>query len=187
LPYYNPQWDQLALSDGLYTYRRPVNGPGTDISGLELNLQLPFYFLPAALQNFGVRVSYALNRGLVRYPLDDGVTTLPAPGLSRHVVNGELWFRNQSVSAGLTLKARSQYLTRVPGANDNDREGVNASLITGAYLRWNASHQLTFSLDARNLGNEPFDLFVDKTNRVYSYSTTGTEILAGISLNFSDH
>lgn len=64
---------------------------------------------------------------------------------------------------------------------------MNASLITGAYLRWNASHQLTFSLDARNLGNEPFDLFVDKTNRVYSYSTTGTEILAGISLNFSDH
>lgn len=187
LPYYNPQWDQLALSDGLYTYRRPVNGPGTDISGLELNLQLPFYFLPAALQNFGVRVSYGLNRGLVRYPLDDGVTTLPAPGLSRHVVNGELWFRNQSVSAGLTLKARSQYLTRVPGANDNDREGVNASLITGAYLRWNASSELTFSLDARNLGNEPFDLFVDKTNRVYSYSTTGTEILAGISLNFSDH
>jgi TonB-dependent receptor len=187
LPYYNPQWDEQPFRDGLYSYRRPVNGPGTDISGFELNLKLPFYFLPRPLQYFGMQVGYGLNRGLVRYPLGDSVTTLPAPGLSRHVVNGEIWFRRQSVSAGLTLRARSQYLTRVPGVNNNDREGVNTSLITGAYLRWSASPQLTFSLDARNLTNEPFDLFVDKTNRVYSYSTTGTEILAGISLNFSDH
>ncbi|MCD8522913.1 MAG: TonB-dependent receptor [Saccharospirillaceae bacterium] len=187
LPYYNPLWNEQPLSDGLYAYRRPVNGPGTDISGLELNLQLPFYFLPEPLHYIGIQVGYGRNRGLVRYPLDGGVNTLPAPGLSRHVVNSELWFRRQSISAGLTLKARSRYLTRVPGANDNDREGVNAALIAGAYLRWKASPQLTFSLDARNLTNEPFDLFVDKTNRVYSYSTTGTEILAGISLNFSDH
>ena len=184
LPYYNPLWDQQSLPDGIYTYRRPVNGPGTDISGLELSIDLPFYFLPLPFSHLGISAGYALSRGLVRYPLDNGYDTLPPPGLSRHVVNASVWYRSRHFRTGVTLRARSQYLTRVPGANDNDREGVNAAVILGAYASWDVSPQLSLSVDARNLTNEAFDLFVDSSNRVYSYSTTGTEIFAGISLKF---
>lgn len=183
LPYYNPQWDSQSPADGLYSYRRPVNGPGTDISGLELTLQLP---LPAPFEHFGVDAGYAFSRGVVRYPLDDGHITLPPPGLSRHVASGELWYRAGRLALGVNLRARSRYLTRVPGANGNDREGVNAAQIVGAYVRWQADEQLTLSLEARNLTNEAFDLFVDRSNRVYDYSSTGTELMAGLSFRFGD-
>ncbi|MDK2778301.1 MAG: TonB-dependent receptor [Pseudomonadota bacterium] len=185
LPYYNPLWDDLAEGD-IYTYRHPVNGPGTDLSGLEFSLQLPFFFLPSPFNRFGLDAGYALNQGVVRYPLDDGHITLPPPGLSRHVVNGTLWYRDYRFSSGITVRGRSRYLTRVPGANDNDREGVNSSVIVGAYAAWDINPQLTISLDARNLTNEAFDLFVDSSNRVYSYSVTGTEVFFSLNWNFRD-
>ncbi|WP_430460317.1 TonB-dependent receptor [Thalassolituus sp. LLYu03] len=185
LPYYNPAWASLS-DDGLYSYRRPVNGPGTDISGLELTLSSPLRWLPAPFDRLGLDLGYALSHGLVRYPLEEGEVTLPAPELSRHVVSSDLWYQWQRLRAGVTLRARSQYLVQVPGANGNDRVGVNGSAIAGAYLHWQADEQLTLTLEARNLTNEAYDLFVDKTNRVYSYSTTGTELMAGVSLRFGD-
>ena len=183
LPYYNPAW--ATLSDGgEYSYRRPVNGPGTDISGVELGAAIPFLWLPAPLNRSGLDLGYALSHGVVRYPLEEGQVTLDAPGLSRHVLSADLWYRADKLKTGLTLRARSRYLTRVPGNNDNDREGVNAAVIVGAYLNWQMSEPLTLSLDLRNITNQAYDQFVDKSNRVYSYSTTGTELMAGVSWRF---
>lgn len=185
LPYYNPAW--ASLSDGgEYSYRRPVNGPGTDIAGVELAAELPFLWLPPPFNRAGLDAGYALSHGLVRYPTDDGQVTLDAPGLSRHVATADLWYRAHQLRAGMTLRARSRYLTRVPGNNDNDREGVNAAVIVGAYASWQLSAALSVSLDARNLTNQAYDQFVDKTNRVYSYSTTGTELMLGVSWRFGD-
>ncbi|WP_221793563.1 TonB-dependent receptor [Oceanobacter mangrovi] len=189
LPYYNPLWQTLDNANddgGEYELRQPVNGPGTDITGLELNLQLPFSLLPAPLNRLGIDASYAFSKAVTRYLVDEGHQTLPPPGLSRHVFNGALWYRQPAAELGLTLRARSRYLTEVPGNNGNDREGVNASAILGAYARWHYDSQLTISLDANNLTNEAFDEFVDKTNRVYSYSVTGTEVQLGLSWRFGD-
>lgn len=181
LPYYNPGWEAQDSGSGAYDYRRPVNGPGTDISGLELNVQVPFSWLPPVWNRFGLDASYALSKALTRYPLDDGSITLPPPGLSRHVLNGSLWYRGSHFETGVTLRARSRYLTLVPGNNGNDREGVNASAIVGAWASWKLNRKLTLSLDANNLTNEAFDKFVDSSNRVYSYSVTGTEVQLGLN------
>ncbi len=132
LPYYNPLWNEQPLSDGLYAYRRPVNGPGTDISGLELNLQLPFYFCQSPALFWHSGGLWAESGPVVRLSAGWRRKYLASTGIITSCGDGELWFRRQSVSAGLTLKARSHYLARVPGANDNDREGVNAALIAGA-------------------------------------------------------
>ncbi len=185
LPYYNPQWDDLTLVDGVYDYRRPVNGPGTDITGFEVNFRWPLTGLPAPLNRFGVDGSYAFSRAFARYPVDGGDTTLPPPGFSRHVTNAALWYQGNRVSVGVTLRGRSPYLTRVPGSNGNDIEGVNASLILGAYASWLLNDEWALSLDAKNLTNEPFDQFVDSSNRVYSYSTTGTDVSLGINWRFT--
>ncbi len=184
LPYYNPQWETQDDGEGDYSYRRPVNGPGTDISGVEINIQLPFTRLPYPLNRFGIDSSYALSHAVARYPLDDGYVTLPPPGLSRHVFNGAFWYRGDHLETGVTLRARSRYLTLVPGNNDNDREGVNASAILGAYGSWQVSSELQLSLDINNITNEAFDKFVDSSNRVYSYSVTGTEVRFGLGWQF---
>ena len=186
LPYYNPSWQTQDDGSGEYDYRRPINGPGTDISGLELNLQVPFSLLPSFWSGFGFDASYALSKAVARYPLDDGTVSLPPLGLSRHVFNGALWYRGSRFEAGVSLRARSRYLTLVPGNNDNDREGVNASAIVGAWASWQMNNQLTVSLDANNLTNEAFDKFVDQSNRVYSWSVTGTELQLGLNWRFGN-
>lgn len=180
LPYYNPQWDELARADATYEYRRPINGPGTDITGLELNLALPFNRLPGAFRHLGLDLGYVFSRAVVRYPTDDGYVTLPPPGLSRHVVNADVWYRHQQFRVGVTVRARSRYLTQVPGNNDNDREGVNSAWLLGAYGSWHFSPTARVSLDATNLTDEPYDQFVDASNRVYSYSRTGSRIQLGL-------
>ncbi|MAD47562.1 MAG: hypothetical protein CMI02_08500 [Oceanospirillaceae bacterium] len=184
LPYYNPLWDEDSQNGEEYTYVRPVNGPGTDITGLELTLNAPFLFLPAPLDRTGISLGYAFSRASVRYPDEENSITLPPPGLSRHVVNSELWYKTNHFRAGITTRSRSRYYTRVPAANGNDSEGVNASVIWGAYASWDINKQLTATLDGRNLTNEAFDLFVDSTDRVYSYSTTGTEVMLSFNWKF---
>jgi iron complex outermembrane receptor protein len=131
-------FNQLGLPDSLIegttvqptdnvTVNQPINSKGGTLKGLELGLQMPFRFLPAPLDNFGMLANYTYVSSKIEYPISTAagaaVVKDDLVGLSRHTANGTLYYEDKKFSIRGSISYRSGFLTQVPGRN-----GVSATL-----------------------------------------------------------
>jgi iron complex outermembrane recepter protein len=134
-----------------YLVNRKVNGEEAEVQGVEVLVQLPFYFLPGALEGFGVIASYSYIDSST--PIKDVAgRTLPLPGLSPNNVNFVGYYESGPVSVRLAYNWRDDYLIGLSAA----ATGIYNSPYTdlSATLRYDFSPNVSLGFEANNLLDE---------------------------------
>jgi iron complex outermembrane receptor protein len=134
-----------------YLVNRKINGEGAEVQGVELLVQLPFYFLTGALDGFGVIASYSYIDSTT--PIKDVAgRVLPLPGLSPNNANFVGYYEKGPISVRLAYNWRDDYLLGLSAA----ATGIYNSPYTdlSATLRYDVSSNVSLGFEANNLLDE---------------------------------
>lgn len=153
---------QLRPTD-LFSVQRNVNTPGGPLRGFEVNVQLPFRFLPGALSNFGALGNFTRVRSNITYLLGGGRTRVaPLVGLSPETASGTLYYEDSKFSIRSTLNYRASFLTAVPsGSVDADSTSNASSIFVDASASYNLTDNIKLIAEVTNITNETNRLTVD--------------------------
>lgn len=164
-----------------WAFSVPVNSPGGQVNGVELNYQQPLRFLPGLLRNLGVLVNYTYVTSSVQYKTATGYVTDELEGLSKHTAGATLYYEDRAWSVRVSGAYRSRYLTQVPGQEvGTDADGFDATFYLDASMQYNVNDHLRLTLEGINLTNQFENEFDDTTKDLsYYYHQTGREILFG--------
>ena len=166
----------------------PINTNGGTLKGLELNFQQPFTFLPGMGKNFGVLLNYTMVDSKIEYlvsPTSSVTITDDLLNLSPRSWNATLYYDDGTFSGRLSASSRSDFLTRVPGQNNNDVEGKASSLNLDLSLSYKANKHLEYTLEGINLLNTPNDQFISRArNSSVVNNVTGREYMIGVRYKF---
>lgn len=166
----------------------PINTDGGKLTGVEVNIQQPFSFLPAWGKNFGVLLNYTYVKSKIDYaisPTSGTSITDDLLNLSPESMNATLYYDNGALSARLSASKRSGYLTRVPGQNNNDVEGKNGTTNVDLSITYKVNDKLEFTLEGVNLTNQANDQFVSRQrDSMVVNNVTGREYLMGLRYKF---
>ena len=87
--------------------------------------------------------------------------------------------------ARISWAYRDDYLTTVPGRNNNDVEGTNGTLNVDFSANYRFSDRLEFTLEALNLTDEFSDQWVSSVaDRSSVYHHTGRQYFVGVRFRF---
>lgn len=192
-------FNQLGLPDSLlagttatptdiFAVSQPVNSPGGELKGVELNIQQTFDFLPGFWKNFGVLANYTFVDSNIAYLTS---TTPGAPtisetlvGLSKNAANFTLYYEAPKFSIRGSLAYREGYLTAVPSNDGNSVAGTNATTNFDMQASYNLRDNLRVTLEGINLTDEFNDQYVDASNRLNVRSHTGRQVFLSLRYNF---
>jgi len=166
----------------VWAFSVPVNSPGGEVDGVELNYQQPLRFLPGFLRNMGVLMNYTYVTSTVKY--QTGPTTFVTgelTGLSKDTADATLYYEDSKWSIRASAAYRSAYLINVPGQEPGtNADGYDATVYVDASIQYNLTKQFRLSLEGTNLTNQYENEF-DDTGRdlMYYYHQQGREILFG--------
>ena len=106
-------------------------------------------------------------------------------GLSKSAYNATLYWENEIVSTRVSAAYREEYLTTVPGRNNNNVEGTAETLSIDASASWSVTDSLDLTLEALNLTDEFQDQWVDSNgDRLSYYHHQGRQYLLGARYKF---
>lgn len=166
-----------------FTFNIPVNTPGGPLKGVELTYQQGLRFLPAPFDNMGVILNYTYVDSEIQYRTAAGLDSLRTDltGLSKNAYNGTIYYEDDRFSARVAAAYRDDYLTTVPGRNNNDIEGTRATLNVDFAATWKYSDSLEFFFEGVNLTDEFDDQYIDSIgDRLSTYTRTGREYYVGV-------
>ncbi|MDV3456210.1 TonB-dependent receptor [Sphingomonas sp. HF-S4] len=164
----------LTLLDGTqlrptdqFTVQRSNNTPGGPLRGFELNVQLPFRFLPGALSNFGALGNFTRVRSNINYVISPTLSrTAPLVGLSPETASGTLYYEDSKFSIRSTVNYRAAFLTAVPsGSVDADSTSNASSVFIDASASYNLSDNIKLIAEVSNITNETNRLTVDTVRK----------------------
>jgi iron complex outermembrane recepter protein len=170
----------------------PDNGAKGHIFGVEASLLLPFEVVTPALEGFGFQtsVSYTDSK-LTVTPLQGNAFDVDVPGLSKWVVNSTAFFEKNGFEARLSHRYRTKFLAEFIGisASRSFRETYAESIFDAQigyrFQEGSALENLSFSLQALNLTDEPFVSFQNSDRQqVIDYERYGRTYLVGLSYKF---
>ena len=181
-----------ATPTDLFTVNRSTNTPGGPLKGYELNLQLPFTFLPDFWQNFGLLSNYTHVTSDINYVLQsaNGVPTLTTTndliGLSKNAASATIYYENDLFSFRTTGSYRSGYLRAIPsGGNDSDVLGNHSTLFVDASASYNLTDNVMLILEAQNLTDERNTLYIDSKRKDPLFETRiGRTFTLGVNAKF---
>lgn len=165
----------------------PLNGPGGNLYGYEVQYQMPFSFLPDFWDRFGFIGNYTYVKAQMNYVNNTGVVlaTRDLNGLSENTRSATLYYEDDKFAARVSMAYRSQYLTNAIGRDNNDMEGTNATRNIDAALSYQLTDNWKITFEALNLTNEVDDQWVDSSgNRLTYYHATGRQYYLGAQYKF---
>jgi len=165
----------------------PLNGPGGNLYGFEVQYQMPFSFLPEFWDRFGFVGNYTYVKAQMDYINADGqlLATRDLQGLSESTRSATLYYEDDKFSARVSLTDRSKYLTNAIGRDNNDMEGTNATRNIDAAMSYQLTDNWRISFEALNLTDEVDDQWVDSSgNRLTYYHSTGRQYYLGAQYKF---
>jgi outer membrane receptor protein involved in Fe transport len=169
---------------------------------MEVGLQMPFHFLPGALENVGLLLNYTYVDSDIEYPLTTAANAptviQPLVNLSKHAANGTLYYEDKAFSIRGSVSYRSGYLTTVPGRNGvsppspnaaqptyNDVEGTNSTVNVDMSASLALTPQLSLTFEGVNLTDQYVDQYIDsQANRLSVYHHTGRQFYFGVRFKF---
>ena len=153
---------QLTPND-LFTVQRSNNTPGGPLRGVEVNVQLPFRFLPGFLRNFGALGNFTRARSNIQYIISPTLTvTKPLVGLSGQTASGTLYYEDKKFSIRSTVNYRSSFLTAVPsGSVDADASVNSSSIFVDASASYAINDNIKLIAEVSNITNETNRLTAD--------------------------
>ena len=165
----------------------PLNGPGGNLYGFEVQYQMPFSFLPEFWNRFGFIGNYTYVKAQMDYINNTGVVlaTRDLQGLSEATRSATLYYEDDKFAARVSLADRSKYLTNAIGRDNNDMEGTNATRNIDASMSYQLNDNWKLTFEALNLTNEVDDQWVDSSgNRLTYYHATGRQYYLGAQYKF---
>lgn len=170
-----------------FQFNIPVNTPGGELTGFEFTWQQPFSFLPEPFDGFGAIFNYTYVDSEIQYVTSSGAASLKTDlvGLSNDAYNATLYYEKDRFSARVSMAYRDDYLTTVPGRNNNDIEGTKATRHIDFSASWELSPNLELTFEGINLTDEANDQYVDSIgDRPSVYHFTGRQYLVGIRYRY---
>jgi len=172
----------------VFAVNTPINTNGGRLNGFEINYQQPFTFLPGIGKNFGTLLNYTVVQSKIDYATTAAANSFITDdllNLSPTSWNATFYYDDGTFSGRLSASARSAFLTRVPGQNNNDVEGKNSSVNVDFSMNYKVNKNLDVTLEATNLTNTPNDQFISRArNSAVVYNVTGRELLIGARYKF---
>jgi iron complex outermembrane recepter protein len=173
----------------------PTNTDGGDVKGFEISYQQPFSFLPGFFSHFGLILNYTGVESEIEYfappvivngvPLPQATVKEDLTGLSKSAYNATLYWENEVFGARVAAAYRDDYLTTVPGRNNNDVEGTISTLNVDFSATWTVTPALDITIEALNLTDEFQDQYVGSAaDRLSYYHHQGREYLLGARYKF---
>lgn len=164
-----------------YFINRKVNGEGAKVKGAELLLQLPFYFMPSPLNDFGVMATYSYIDSST--PIRDAAArVLPFPGLSKNNVNLVLYYETGPLSVRLAYNWRDEYLVSLSAANTGIYSGSFTDV--ASTLRYDISKTVSLNLEANNLLNSRQRTYDGALEALRTNAQFGRIFKASVSMKF---
>jgi iron complex outermembrane recepter protein len=176
-----------ATVDDDFQFNIPVNTPGGELTGAEISWQQPFNFLPAPFNDFGAILNYTYVDSQIQYVTSAGVASQKNDlvGLSKNSYNATLYYEGERFSARVSAASRDDYLTTVPGRNNNNIEGTKGPTTIDASASYKINDHWELSLEALNLTDEFNDQWVDSIgDRVSVYHHTGRQYMVGVRFKY---
>ena len=176
-----------------FTYTKPVNTPGGELYGAEVNYTQLFTFLPGNWSNLGIQLNYTWVESQIQYINSTGQPVMKADltGLSKSSWNATLFYEGKVWSGRVSATNRDDYLTQVPGTeagfNMDGTHGMTGTTFIDASIRYAVSDKLELSLEGMNLTNEASDEWVysPATGRLpLQYTETGRQYMLGVRYKF---
>ena len=181
---------QALLGTTLGTVQAPTNRGNGYLRGFEATLSLPLKTLTPYLDGFGVfgSGSYTDSRIVLGSNPTQPITL---PGLSKWVLNAEVYYEKYGFQARVSYRYRSTYLGEVAGlsANPTFRQ-VTAEAILDAQVGYEFQPGsklagLSILLHAKNLTDRPFITYQNNDPRqVIDYQRYGRDYYIGLAYKF---
>ncbi len=181
-----------ASPTDLFTVSRVANTPGGKLQGYELNLQMPFDFLPGIFGNFGMLANYTRVKSKIQYVLQsvNGVPTLTTTadlvGLSKNAASGTLYYEDSKFSIRGTANYRGGFIRQIPsGGNDSDVLGNHSTLYVDLAASYAVNDKMKLIFEAQNLTDEHNVLFIDSVRQDPLFDTRiGRTFTFGATVKF---
>lgn len=172
-----------------WQFNLPTNTDGGNLKGYEISYQQPFSFLPGFASHFGLILNYTGVESEIEYVKLVGQDTTfikdRLTGLSESAFNATLYWESEVFGARVSAAYRDEYLTTVPGRNNNDVEGTEETLNLDFSATWTVMPNLDLTLEALNLTDEFQDQWVDEGgDRLSYYHHQGRQFLIGARYKF---
>jgi iron complex outermembrane receptor protein len=186
----------LSLLDGSsntaateFTVSNKTNTDGGPLKGIELNFQTSLDFLPGFLSHLGILANATLVDSKIQYCIDAACTITTRTdlvNLSKHTLNGTLYYEDDKFSIRTSGSWREKFLLRVPsGRAGSDVQGNRSSFFVDATASYNLTPNVTLRLEAQNLTNQELGLFIDSVRQDSLYSAySGRKFSAGVAVKF---
>ncbi len=174
--------------DEVFQVTTPVNTKGGVLKGFEINWQQPFTFLPGKWSNFGSLFAFTRVYSKIDYitaPTNPVVIREDLVGLSPTSWSGTFYYDGPKFDARVSASYRSQFLSRVPGQNNNDVEGKNSTLNVDFKIGYNITEQIELTFEGTNMTDEVNDQFIgaDRNSPVV-YHHTGRQLMFGARFTY---
>ncbi|MEG3153661.1 TonB-dependent receptor [Sphingomonas sp. RB1R13] len=164
-----------------YLINRNVNGAGAKVKGVEMLAQLPFYFLPAPFDGFGIVATYSLIDS--KTPITDiSGRTLPFPGLSKNNVNLIGYYERGPLSVRVAYNWRDQYLVGLSAAATGIYNDKYTDLSTT--IRFDFDKAVSLSIEGNNLLNSRQRTYDGVREALRTNAIYGRQFKAKISVKF---
>lgn len=158
--YVKPIYDQATDQYVDVTFSQPENGPGGEVTGIELSIQHDF-------GGYGLQANYSYADASSDNPNFDG----KIPGVSDHTANLVGYYENDILGARLMYNYRTEYY------NGKHWNGFDISTEDygqlDAALTWYATEYLQIDLQAQNLTNEEVRQYSESKERLVSLYENG--------------
>ena len=167
----------------IFDVSQPINGPGANIKGVEAAFQHDFTFLPGALKHLGVVANGTWFDGHQTAFYAGVPKVLPLGNLSKWAANATLYYENKVWGVRVSDAYRSQYLTGVGNAIDNNSDVIKATNNVDFQAHVNVLPGVRLIAEGINLTNEPIRQAIGP-DRTEVYTTAGRTFTFGFSAEF---
>ena len=164
----------------------PVNGEGGDITGFEVAFSITGDMIHDSLTNFGLVGNYSIT--------DSSIEPIPGikidiPGLSEDVGNITAYYENETFSARISNRYRSEFLGEVGGfGGGRFFKDINSESLVDAQVSYTfidgPMAGLTLLAQGFNLTDEPLQTFAGDPRLVLDYQRYGRSYMVGASYDF---
>lgn len=176
----------VGCMDQTWNFDTSINTPGGPVEGYEIGVQLPFYFLPGILANFGFAGNYTSVESDITYLNSSGAVVAQddLTGLSRESWNATLYYEDDHLSARVAVAHRSDYLTNVPGRDGNATEATAGTTNVDFAAAYKVNDNFTFTVEGLNLTDEVTDQYLTPDDRSSFYHSYGRTFSAGFRFRY---
>jgi TonB-dependent receptor len=169
----------VALTDATVT--EPLNADRSKVTGIELNYQQPFTFLPSPWDGFGTSVNLTFADGSTRvFGRSD---ELPMVLQAEKLANVQLYYEKYGFTGRLAYTYHSEFLEFV-GATPRDDIYVDKNGVLSLKLGYDITKQLNVFFEANNLNNEEDYRYAATHNRMVEAERYGRMYRLGLSWSY---